>query len=87
MSELTYELQRCIRDMLEADKMIPEIFTGSVTSTAPLTVKIDQKLMPSGDNLIVLQEVVKDTPFAAGNNVVLLRCPGGQRFVILGRQA
>lgn len=67
----------------------PRVLFGKVSSTAPLTVRIDQKLSVSGDALVVTAgtRYIKDIQpgLQTGDKVVLLRMQGGQKYILLDK--
>lgn len=57
---------------------------GKVMSVAPLKVLVDQK-MTLGAAQLVLTRNVTDNSLVNGDEVVLLRQQGGQKYVIIDR--
>lgn len=53
---------------------------GTVASTSPLSVQVEQKALLTAPFLANLQPDLE-----AGNKVALLRVQGGQEYVVLGR--
>lgn len=56
---------------------------GTITSTSPLKILIDQK-MTLGSAQLVLTKAADDS-LAKGDNVVLLRMQGGQKYIVMDR--
>jgi len=75
-------IKRAALDAVRASKPC-EIAYGTVLETAPFTVQVDQKIKLSGDMLMCLDSYSKD--IAVGDNVVLLRMQGGQKYICLGK--
>ena len=68
---------------------------GTVETGKPLAVRLSDRLLLTEKNLILLQNVVDFTApdgtvyprhLTAGETVVLLRKPGGMKYLILGRK-
>lgn len=54
---------------------------GSVLSTTPLTIKVDNRFDLPGEGVVLLEGV----NLKVGDKVVLLRNQGGQEYLVLGR--
>lgn len=68
-----------------ADSQSPvAVMYGTVTSTSPIEVMVDQRFTLS-DDFIVITEYIKNLSLAAGDPVLLLRAQGGQEYVIIDR--
>lgn len=57
-------------------------FVGTVASASPLTIKLDQRLILTQPNLILMESAVG---LAEGDKVALIRFSGGQQFLVLGK--
>lgn len=58
---------------------------GTVLSTSPLQVKIEQKLTLGKAQLVMTETASKLNPLAVGDGVVLLKKKGGQKYLILDK--
>lgn len=62
---------------------------GRITALSPLTVRVDQKLTLSGNQLTVAggtQKIGDWKPgLQAGDEVILLRMQGGQKYILLDK--
>lgn len=72
------------------DAMKPVAVTfGRVDGLSPLTVRVDQKLTLSGDILAVAGGTQKlgdwKPGLQAGDQVILLRMQGGQKYILLDK--
>ncbi len=100
MSELIDVLNMIVQDNTKANKQT-DIVYGTVSSIAPLTVKLDDTMLPVPDVALVLTENVKSRSakvqgggggtvvinegLAIGDKVVMLRVSHGSRYIILSR--
>lgn len=100
MSELIDVLNMIVQDNTKANKQT-DIVYGTVSSIAPLTVKLDDTMLPVPDVALVLTENVKSRSakvqgggggavvinegLAVGDKVVMLRVSHGNRYIILSR--
>lgn len=78
--DLLNVIKQAAMDAVRASKPSDVVY-GTITSTNPLTVQLDQKTFLTEDFLIVTNEIkgkLKKGP------VVLIQQQGGQRFAILG---
>lgn len=57
---------------------------GLVTSISPLGITVDQKKILTEAQLI-LTNAVRDYALQMGEKVILLRCDGGQQYIVLDR--
>lgn len=74
-----------------------DFITGTVMSAEPLKVKIDQKITLGTAQLQLTRNVIKhnvkingteaeiDNSLKNGDMVILARCQGGQRYVVLDK--
>ncbi len=73
---------------VEAQKPVNVVY-GKIVSISPLTVRINQKEMLSGDLLDVCAKVLEPPAAGAalksGDKVILLRMQGGQKYVLLDK--
>ena len=78
--DLLNVIKQAAMDAVRASKPADVVY-GTITSTNPLTVQLDQKTFLTEDFLIITNEIrerLKQGP------VVLIQQHGGQRFAILG---
>lgn len=61
-----------------------DVVTGVVESTNPLSIAISQKMILS-DDFLMITSYFKSLNVSKGDKVVLIRCQGGQRFLILDK--
>ena len=80
-SAVTQIIKQAAIEAVEASKPC-EWVVGTVISTSPLKVKIDQKLTLS-QTFIVIGQRMKDTVFKLNDKVILLKQRGGQKFLLL----
>ncbi|WNX84045.1 DUF2577 domain-containing protein [Agathobaculum sp. NTUH-O15-33] len=62
-----------------------EICFGTVQSTAPLTVRLSQKLVLEKEFFIVRQGVTTQS-FKVGDKLILFRMQGGQQYLIYDKK-
>ena len=100
MSELIDVLNMIAQDNAKANKPA-DIAYGTVSSISPLTVKLDDTMLPIPDVALVLTEnvksrsakvqgggggtVVSNEGLAVGDKVVMLRVSRGNRYIILSK--
>ena len=100
MSELMDGLNMIAQDNAKANKPA-DIAYGTVSSISPLTVKLDDTMLPIPDVALVLTENVKSRSakvqgggggtvvinegLAVGDKVVMLRVSRGNRYIILSK--
>ena len=100
MSELIDVLNMIAQDNAKANKPA-DIAYGTVSSISPLTVKLDDTMLPIPDVPLVLTEnlksrsakvqgggggtVVINEGLAVGDKVVMLRVSRGNRYIILSK--
>ena len=96
MASLNDVIKRIAREQMEAAQPAAVMY-GTVTSTNPLEVNVDQRLPLSADFLVVPEHMTAYSVtvcsqtieirrgLEAGDRVILLRCPGGREYVIVGR--
>ncbi|WP_438448195.1 DUF2577 domain-containing protein [Gorillibacterium sp. sgz5001074] len=65
------------------------VLFGTVTQTEPLEVNLDQRInLPSAVLIVpesLAQPALNRRPLEPGDSVILLRLPGGQRYIVLDR--
>ena len=59
-----------------------EPLIGTVASISPISITINQRLILSSGNIIVLSSAVG---VSEGDRVALIRFTGGQKFLLLGK--
>lgn len=64
---------------------LADIVYGTVVSTSPLKVQIDQKLILEEVHL-KLTSVVKDYGLIQGDKITMIRAHGGQQYVIMDKE-
>lgn len=69
-------------EAVEASNPVNVLF-GVISGTAPLTVRVDQRFSLSQEFLVVPKRLANT--FDVGENVLLLRMQGGQRYVIFDK--
>ena len=60
-----------------------QVCFGKVTSASPLKIKIDQKITLGKAQLVITHTASK--VLETGENVVLLRQQGGQKYIVLDK--
>ena len=58
---------------------------GKVINTSPLQVLVDQKMTLGSAQLVLTRSVTIDNSLVIGDEVVLLRQQGGQKYIIVDR--
>jgi len=81
MSDMLEIIKKAALDAVEQSKPVAIVF-GVVESTAPLRVKVEQKLTLSRDFLILTDRASDLHP---GDSVVMLQRQGGQKYLILDK--
>jgi hypothetical protein len=80
---ITNTLRKLIIETVENIKPTA-IFFGTITRLSPLKIQIDAKLIIPTANL-VLTETVKMKELKVGDEMILIRKHGGQKFVVVDR--
>ena len=81
-------VKKAALEAVEAIKPVAVVF-GRVASVSPLSVRVDQKLALTRDMLTVaagtrrIEEV--QPGLQAGDEVILLRMQGGQKYIVVDR--
>ena len=83
MHNMIQTIKKAALDAVEASKPMNVLF-GTVTSTKPMLVKIDQKLTLN-QNFLLITKTAKELPLVTGDSVILLRVQGGQKYLILDK--
>lgn len=81
--ELIKLIKQTALDAVNASKPVEMCF-GSVKKDSPIQVLVEQKIL-LGEKQLVLIESVKESGLAAGDEVVLIRQQGGQKYLIAGK--
>lgn len=58
---------------------------GKVVSLSPLKVNVEQRLTLTKMQLVMTETVVKTSPIEVGDEIVLLRKKGGQKYLIIDK--
>ena len=82
MTKLTALIKKVALDAFNASKPTAVCF-GSVESTNPISVRINQLIVLSPATLI-LTSTVKDK-LAVGDEVIMIRQQGGQKYLVLDK--
>lgn len=80
---ITNTLRKLIIETVENTKPTA-IFFGTITRLYPLAIQVDAKLIIPTANL-VLTETVKMKELKVGDEMILIRKHGGQKFVVIDR--
>lgn len=64
-----------------------QVMFGRVIGTVPLRVYISQKMPDVGGGLLSVAASAVKNGLAQGDRVILLRVQGGQKFIILDKEA
>lgn len=76
-------IKKAAVDAVESTKPVKICF-GQVLSTSPLKVNVEQKMILSELQLLLAGQVA-EKPLNRGDNIILLRQQGGQKYIILDR--
>ena len=85
MTKLVELIQKIALGLLEHEKPMT-IQYGVVLSGAPLSIRLSQKVILEGGTLVQVAHE-KDFEWAEGDRTVLLRDHGGQRYLVIGKEA
>lgn len=80
-NELVLLMKKAALDAVEASKPVQWCY-GTVKKTDPVEVLVDQRFTLGKQQLVELES---ENESAAGDEVVLLRQQGGQKYLILGK--
>lgn len=83
-NNILFLIKKAAVEAVEAGKPVAVMF-GTVSETSPIQVIVEQKLTLSSRQLIVGEKVAET--LAVGDEVIVLRMQGGQRFLVLDRVA
>lgn len=61
------------------------IFFGKVINTEPLEIKLDNKIILSKPHLVLTRNVIIDHDLILGDEVMLIRVQGGQKFAVIDK--
>lgn len=78
MSEFSELIKELALNAVEAEKPV-EAVIGVVISVEPLEIRLEQKLII--DRSFIYQ--CKGASYDTDDNVVLLRCSGGQKYILI----
>ena len=62
-----------------------QVCFGTVTNGSPLRVQIDQKLTLGASQLVLTRTVAEYNALKAGDEIILLRQQGGQKYIVIDR--
>ena len=82
--DLLQIIKKAAMDAVETSNPMRVVF-GTIESTSPLKVKIEQKLSIGEFFLIQTDTYKKYTDKKIGDKLVLIRMQGGQQYLILDR--
>ncbi len=83
-SDLLIAIKKAAIDAVEASKPLDFCY-GKVSSVSPLKIKIEQKLTLGSAQLVLTETVSKTSPLELGDEVILLKKKGGQKFLVLDK--
>lgn len=82
-TNLVQLVKKCAMDAFKASKPC-DFITGVVASKKPLKVKLSQNtIIP--EEFLIYTKTIEENPLKKGENVILLRKQGGQKYLILDR--
>ena len=81
--ELVKLIKQVAVDAVNAAKPVEVVF-GKVKSVSPLQITVDQK-MTLGKNQLILTERTAKCELTAGDQLILIRQQGGQKYIVLDR--
>ena len=84
MTDILKLIKKIAIDAVNSQKLT-DIVYGTVISTSPLKVQIDQKLILEEVHL-KLTQVVKDYGLIQGDKVTMIRASGGQQYLIIDKE-
>ena len=84
MPDLVVMIKQIAANVFDA-KMPVEICFGTVQSTAPFKIRLDQKRTFGKERFIVGSSVLSK-PFQVGEELILIRMQGGQKWLIIDRK-
>ena len=83
VSNMTDLIKKIALEVVETSNPVKIVF-GTMLSTSPLKIKIDQKLTLGSTNLIIPKSV-SDDPLVTGDSVIMIRMQGGQQYVVIDK--
>ncbi len=83
MSELVGVIQQIVQETIQAMKLTDKA-TGTVLSTAPLSVRTDMSMQAIPATALLITDPVRGR-LVAGDKVLMLRVQNGQQYIILSK--
>ncbi len=83
MNDISDIIKLLAKEAIEGDKPV-SVVTGKVTDPKRLTIETEQKLQLTED-FIIMTTRFYGASYEQDERLLLLRCDGGQRYVILDR--
>ena len=77
-------IKKAALEAVEASKPSDFCF-GKVTSSSPLKIQIEQKMTLGAAQLVLTETVAVQKSLIVGDEVILLRKKGGQKYLVLDR--
>ena len=81
MSNLISVIQQIAQEAIKSASLTDVVF-GTLTKNG---VKLEQNSMDIPKEAVITSEIAKLTNISVGSKVLMLRCSGGQKFVILSK--
>lgn len=81
--ELVGVIQRIVQNSIQAMKLTDKA-TGTVLSTAPLSIRTDMSMQAIPAAALLITDPVRGE-LAAGDRVLMLRVQNGQQYIILSK--
>ena len=83
VTNLTQLIKKIAEDARKAAKPC-NIVIGTVLKAKPLKIKVNQKLILTGE-FLYLTETVSDKKLSKDDKVVMIRADGGQKYLVVDR--
>lgn len=83
VTNLTQLIKKIAEDARKAAKLC-NIVIGTVLKVKPLKIKVNQKLILTGE-FLYLTETVSDKKLSKDDKVVMIRADGGQKYLVVDR--
>ena len=83
VTNLTQIIKKIAEDARKAAKPC-YIVIGTVLKVKPLKIKVNQKLILTGE-FLYLTETVSDKKLSKDDKVVMIRADGGQKYLVVDR--
>ena len=83
VTNLTQLIKKIAEDARKAAKPC-NIVIGTVLKVTPLKIKVNQKLILTGE-FLYLTETVSDKKISKDDKVVMIRADGGQKYLVVDR--